>query len=144
MLIRNYNYSGQEAVERFVKTLGDECIIWDRIIATAGNIEATNIPATFQVQLKEFYTNPQTGNNIIWTNANATEHMGEYVARFGGENFSTNLRSHLMLESYVSSLDEAIASVIHLTPDTYFGVYGGWEIGINTKTGIVYHALYIG
>lgn len=98
MLIRNYNYSGQKAVERFVKIFGDECIIWDRIIATVGNIEATNIPATFQVQLKEFYTNPQTGNNIIWTNANATEHMGEYVAGFGGENFSANLRSQLMLE----------------------------------------------
>ena len=43
---------------------------------------ATKIPATFQVQLKEFYINPNTETNVVWTNANATEHMGEYVGRF--------------------------------------------------------------
>ena len=32
--------------------------------------------------LKEFYINPNTETNVVWTNANATEHMGEYVGRF--------------------------------------------------------------
>lgn len=37
--------------------------------------------------LKEFYINPNTETNVVWTNANATEHMGEYVGRFGETSF---------------------------------------------------------
>lgn len=25
-------------------------------------------------------------------------------------------------------------------PGRYFGTYGNWELGINTETGVVYHA----
>lgn len=28
-------------------------------------------------------------------------------------------------------------------PGRYFGTYGNWEFGINTETGVVYHARMI-
>ena len=63
--------------------------IWDNIIGTADNIPGTEIPATFQINLdgKINYVNPETGTNTLWTNANTTEHMGEYVSRFGDESW---------------------------------------------------------
>jgi len=38
--------------------------------------------------------------------------MGEYVGRFGETSFSIDLRSQLMLESYVSALDQAMGMII--------------------------------
>ena len=57
--------------------------IWDSVVATADDIPGTNVPATFQINLADdlAYINPKTGSNTLWTNANATEHMGEYIAR---------------------------------------------------------------
>ena len=76
----------------------------------------------------------------MWTNANATEHMGEYISRFGGETASTGLRSQVMLESYNASLNETMLNISSKTPGRHFGTYGNWELGINTETGVVYHA----
>ncbi len=102
----------------------------------------TEIPATFQIKLDEgiSYTNPKTGSNVLWTNANATEHMGEYVSRFGEESWSIGIRSQEMLESYSASLNEAMKELVTKEPGRYFGTYGNWEFGINTETGVVYHA----
>lgn len=77
----------------------------------------------------------------MWTNTNATKHMGEYIGRFGGETASTGVRSQAMLESYQAALNQAMEEVSSLSPGRYFGTYGNWEIGINTETGVVYHAL---
>ncbi|EKG2418046.1 hypothetical protein ACOUWG_001915 [Listeria monocytogenes] len=119
--------------------------VWDDIVPTAENIPNTNIPSTFQTNLSSNikYTNPKTGTNTLWTNANATEHMGEYISRFGGETASTGVRSQVMLESYSSSLNKAMESVATKSPGRYFGRYGNWELGINTETGVVYHARMI-
>ena len=65
MSIKQYNYGGLVSVERFIKVLSNNCEVWDRIIATADNMTATKIPATFQVQLKEFYINPNTETNVV-------------------------------------------------------------------------------
>ncbi len=46
-----------------------------------------------------------------------------------------------MLESYQVALNQAMKEVSSLSPGRYFGTYGNWEIGINTETGVVYHAL---
>ncbi|WOO38643.1 hypothetical protein R2R35_09085 [Anaerocolumna sp. AGMB13020] len=46
-----------------------------------------------------------------------------------------------MLESYQAALNQAMKEVSSLSPGRYFGAYGNWEIGINTETGVVYHAL---
>ena len=105
----------------------------------------TEIPATFQIKLTDssMYVNPETGTNVLWTNANATEHMGEYISRFGPDSMSIGVRSQAMLESYEASLNVAMSKIESLTPGRYFGVYGSWELGINTETGVVYHARMI-
>ena len=87
--------------------------------------------------------NPETGTNTLWTNSNATKHMGEYVSRFGEESWSIGTRSQAMLESYSASLNKAMETIGTETPGRYFGTYGNWELGINTETGVVYHARMI-
>lgn len=53
--------------------------VWDNITSTADNMPATKIPATFKIDLDGNinYVNPETGTNTLWTNSNATKHMGE-------------------------------------------------------------------
>jgi len=117
--------------------------VWDSINATADDIPDTKIPATFQVDLDDTvnYTHPETGTNTLWTNSNATKHMGEYTSRFGEENATTGVRSQAMLESYQSSLNSAMQDLSAKDPGRYYVIYGDWELGINTETGVVYHAL---
>ncbi|KIL07016.1 hypothetical protein SR42_12460 [Clostridium botulinum] len=116
--------------------------VWDNITGTADNMAVTEIPATFQIKLDDSisYANPKTGSNVLWTNANATEHMGEYVSRFGEESWSIDVRSQAMLESYSASLNDAMEKLATQPPGRYFEKYGNWELGINTETGVVYHA----
>lgn len=133
-----------EVVEEGVKKgAGKTGTVWDKITGTADNIPNTKVPTTFKIDLdsKINYVNPQTGTSTLWTNTNATKHMGEYIGRFGGETASTGVRSQLMLESYQAALNQAMKEVSSLSPGRYFGTYGNWEIGINTETGVVYHAL---
>ena len=116
--------------------------VWDNITSTADNMPATEIPATFKIDLggNTNYVNTETGTNTLWTNSNATKHMGEYVSRFGGESWSIGTRSQAMLESYSASLNKAMETIGIEAPGRYFGTYGNWELGINTETGVVYHA----
>ena len=105
------------------------------------------MPATFQIELDSSinYTNPQTGTNVLWTNAKATEHFGEYIGtQYGGENFSTGIRSQEMLESYSAALNEAMTKFVSLPSGEHSGIFGGWEIAINTETGVVFHAFMLG
>ena len=76
--------------------------VWDNITSTADNMSATEIPATFKIDLggNTNYVNTETGTNTLWTNSNATKHMGEYVSRFGGE--SWNISWELMIFSLYS------------------------------------------
>ena len=99
--------------------------------------------ATFQIDLdgRISYINPQTGTNTLWTNANASEHIGEYVGRFGQESWSIGIRSQIILESYSAALNEAMIELSTLPPGIYSGVFGCWELGINTETGTGFHAL---
>ena len=119
--------------------------VWDNITSTADNMPATKIPATFKIDLDGNinYVNPETGTNTLWTNSNATKHMGEYVSRFGDESWSIGTRSQAMLESYSASLNKEMETIGTETPGRYFGTYGNWELGINTETGVVYHARMI-
>ena len=119
--------------------------VWDNITSTADNMPATKIPATFKIDLDGNinYVNPETGTNTLWTNSNATKHMGEYVRRFGDESWSIGTRSQAMLESYSASLNKAMETIGTETHGRYFGTYGNWELGINTETGVVYHARMI-
>lgn len=134
--------SGGAAIAGATGGSGGRGSVWDNINATAENMPNTDIPATFQIRLDSniSYVNPTTNTNVLWTNANATEHMGEYVGRFNGETPSTIVRSQLMLESYESSLNKAMLDIAEKIPGRHEGIYGNWELGIDTSTGVVYHA----
>ena len=136
-------FAKPEVAQEFVNDVKENSeTIWDNVHGTAERMSATEIPATFQVKLNDTiqYINPNTGTNVLWTNANATEHMGEYVGRFGPDSSSILIRSQLMLESYYAALNQAMESLSKMPPGEYFGVYGNWELGINTINGVVYHA----
>lgn len=45
-----------------------------------------------------------------------------------------------MLESFRAALNEAMETMILNPPDRLKGIYGNWEFGINTKTGVIFHA----
>ncbi|MCK4261241.1 MAG: hypothetical protein KAX49_19870, partial [Halanaerobiales bacterium] len=119
----------EKVTEGTSKTTGT---VWDVINPTAKNISNTNIPATFQLEV---------GNRTLWANANATEHMGEYIARFGPESWTIEMRSQAMLKSFNAAVTGAMEKWAILTPGRYFDTIGGWELGINTETGVIYHAL---
>lgn len=141
LVITTFANDGITGVNSLVGTFGDSYLVWYRITATADNMASTSIPATFQVRLKVDYVNPNTGTNVLWTNANGSEHMQQYLSQFGGENFSTNLRSQLLLESYTSALDDAMDYLITQPAGRYENLsYGGWVFGIDTSTGTVFHA----
>lgn len=116
--------------------------VWDKIHATADNMQSTEIPATFQIDLDDniHYVNPETGTNTLWTNANGTKHFGEYVGRFGEESWSIGIRSQAMLESYSVSLNVAMSMLSSKTRQEHWIIYGNWQLGINTATGVVFHA----
>lgn len=121
---------------------GGNSSVYNRITGTASNMPSTEIPATFKLELSENikYVNPETGTNTLWTNSNATKHMGEYISRFGDESWSIGVRSQAMLESYEASINKAMETLSSQNAGRYFGIYGNWELGINTETGVVYHA----
>ena len=87
--------------------------------------------------------NPKTGTSALWTNSNATKHMGEYISRFGEESWSMGIRSQVMLESYSASINKAMRDLASKATGRYFGIYGNWELGINTESGVIYHARLI-
>ena len=137
--------TAKEAAEKGIKSGNKTSTVWDNITSTADNMPATEIPATFKIDLDGNinYVSPETGTNTLWTNSNATKHMGEYVSRFGDESWSIGTRSQVMLESYSASLNKAMETIGTEAPGRYFGTYGNWELGINTATGVVYHARMI-
>ena len=131
-----------EKLDGVIESGSNTGTVWDNITSPADNMPATEIPATFKIDLggNTNYVNTETGTNTLWTNSNATKHMGEYVSRFGGESWSIGTRSQAMLESYSASLNKAMETIGIEAPGRYFGTYGNWELGINTETGVVYHA----
>lgn len=117
--------------------------VWDNITPTAEEIPGTKIPATFQLDLESDinYVNPQTGQNQLWVNSNATKHMPE---RYSNITPTTPVSQQAQLTSFSDSVNVALRDVGTKPAGKYFGVYGCWELGINTETGVIYHALYKG
>ena len=121
--------------------------IWSKIKSTANKLEGTEIPATFQMDLAEDikYINPETKTNLLWTNANATKHMKEYIKndKFSQNGANIGIRSQTMLKSYYEAVNEAMREFVKLEPGKHRIVCGLWQLEIDTKTGVVNHARLI-
>ena len=114
------------------ESTGETGTVWDSINATAKDLPGTKIPATFQIKV---------GGRTLWANANATEHMGEYIDRLNLTYGSISIKSKSMLRSFSQAVNDAMKSWGSEAPGRHFGTFGGWELGINTETGVIYHAL---
>ena len=51
------------------------------------------------------------------------------------------MRSQAVLSSFNAAVQEAMVNLSVSPAGRYFVNVGGWEIGINTETGVIYHAL---
>ena len=105
-------------------------IIWNKNInATQEVIEGTNIPKSFTIK------GMKVNGNEVWVHGNATKHMGEFVK---SAKSSIMVENELLL-SFQDSLTKVLPKV--QLGRNFFNI-GGWEIGINGDTGVIYHALY--
>jgi len=74
--------------------------------------------------------------NEVWVHGNATKHMGEFINSAKG---SVLVESEMM-QSFKSAVDQVLTKPLQ-PGKNFFDNIGGWEIGINGETGVIYHAL---
>ncbi|QOR35930.1 RHS repeat-associated core domain-containing protein [Clostridium sp. 'deep sea'] len=128
---------GDEAVETAGKVAGDVVEVtnkfnWSSIKATQEVIEGTNVPRSFVI--KDLMVNGKE----VWVGGNATKHMGEFINsanKAGGGLLSENQ----IMESFMNAAKLASEQMLKHGDNRLF--VGGWEIGINGETGVIYHAL---
>lgn len=72
----------------------------------------------------------------VWVHGNATKHTGKYI---NSAKRSVLVESEIM-QSFNAAVDQVLAQSIH-SGKNFFSNIGGWEIGINGETGVIYYAL---
>ena len=100
------------------------------IRATQPVMPGTNIPRSFVMEGR--YVNGRE----IWVHGNATKHMGEYVNAARG----SHLVEREMMRSFQHSVDGVLRQPLQPGRNFYPNMRG-WEIGIHSDTGVIYHAL---
>ncbi|MHC1748068.1 MAG: RHS repeat-associated core domain-containing protein [Cellulosilyticaceae bacterium] len=100
------------------------------IKATQEVIPDTNVPKSFVMEGK--FVNGKE----VWVHGNATKHMGQYINSAKG----SVLVENEMMQSFKSAVDQALTKPLQ-PGKNFFDNIGGWEIGINGETGVIYHAL---
>lgn len=101
------------------------------IKGTQPTIEGTNVPESFVI--KQLKVNGQE----IWVHPNATKHIGEFVT-CANEAGTGLLVEREMMNSFLNAVKLALQQ--DLLAGRNFLIVGGWEIGINTTTGVIFHA----
>jgi len=102
------------------------------IRATQPLLEGTNIPKSFVLN------GMKVGENELWVHPNATKHMAEFVNSAANRTGHATLVEREMMASFQSAVDQAIPL---LTSGRNSITVGGWELGIDAGTGVIYHAL---
>uniref|UniRef100_A0A4Y8PXR6 Hint domain-containing protein n=1 Tax=Paenibacillus athensensis TaxID=1967502 RepID=A0A4Y8PXR6_9BACL len=132
-----YNMTVDEFHTYFVSDLGiwvhnTSCFNWSAIKGTQPVIDGTNIPRSFVIN------GLKVNGKEVWVGGNATKHMGEFVTsanKAGGGLLSENE----IMESFMNAAKLAAKQELKHGDNRLF--VGGWEIGINGETGVIYHAL---
>ncbi|WPP42614.1 RHS repeat-associated core domain-containing protein [Paenibacillus hunanensis] len=105
---------------------------WNSIRGTQPVIEGTNVPKSFVI------TGLKVNGNEVWVGGNATKHIGEFINsanKKGGGALSENE----IMKSFMNAANLASKETLQKGDNRLF--VGGWEIGINGETGVIYHAL---
>ncbi|WP_088831371.1 RHS repeat-associated core domain-containing protein [Paenibacillus tyrfis] len=107
--------------------------VWDTLQATQGAISGTAVPRSFVL------SGLKIGEKELWVHGNATKHMGEYLNTIQLPK-QRDIASQSMLKSFRAAVEEAIPS---LQEGRNFITVGGWELGIDSTDGIIYHAMML-
>lgn len=114
--------------------MGKTGTVWDRIKATQPFRAGTRIPRSFTLK---------TAQGKYWVHGHATEHMAEYitgaVTRGNASVVSSPLRSQALLHSFASAVDGVLP---RLNPGRNIVESGGWHLGIDTSSKVIFHALF--
>lgn len=135
LAVETFLKQGVNGIEFLNQNFGNSYFVWYKIFSSSKDMIVGNIPKAFQVRV----------NNIeLFTIENATKNMSNYISKFGLESWSVNLRSELMLESYVLALGKAM-ECLELKPYGKYEnlIYDNWEFGIDTSNNEVFYAIYL-
>ena len=126
---RVFPRESREESERGSETLSGTEDWTKSIKATQEVIPGTNVPKSFII--KGAYVN----GNEVWVHGNATKHIGEYI------NFAQGsvLVENEIMRSFQLAVSQVLTGQLQ-TGKNFFDNIGGWEIGINSDTGVIYHA----
>jgi len=127
-ILKKYGTYADELAEGGSEALFD----WKLIKGTQPVIEGTNIPKSFVINGLEV-----NGENV-WVGGNATKHIGEFVTSANKAGGGLLSESEIM-KSFMNAAKLASEQTLKAGDNILF--VGGWEIGINGTTGVIYHAL---
>lgn len=121
----------EKAIEESKKASSEGAGNWTSgIRATQEVIPGTNVPKSFVMEGK--FVN----GNEVWVHGNATEHIGEYINSANG----SILVENEIMQSFKTAVNKVLSKPLN-PGKNFFSNVGGWEIGINADTGVIYHAL---
>lgn len=136
LVVSTFLEQGASGIKFLNQTFNDSYFVWYKIFSNSKDMVIGNIPKSFQVRINN--------NIVLFTTENATKNMNNYISKFGLENWSVNLRSELMLESYVVALGKAIEYLKLKSLGKYENlIYDNWEFGIDTSNNEVFYAIYL-
>lgn len=95
-------------------------------------MEGTNVPRSFVIKGLE------VNGKEIWVGGNATKHIGEFITSANKSGGGLLAESEIM-DSFMRAAKLASRKGLKAGDNQLF--IGGWEIGINGTTGVIYHAL---
>ena len=134
LVVSTFSEQGTSGIKFLNQTFNDSYMVWYKIFSNSKDMVIGSIPKSFQVRINN--------NIVLFTTENATKNMNNYISKFGQESWSTNLRSELMLESYLLALDET-AKYLSTQPSGKYEnlIYKGWIFSIDTASGYVLDAI---
>lgn len=108
------------------------------IKGTQPNIEGTNVPKSFEI--KGLKVNGET----VWVHGNATKHIGIFINRVNESGLGEGglLVERELMNSFLNAARLALQEP--LIEGRNFLIVGGWELGIDTTTSVIYHARMLG
>lgn len=109
--------------------------VWDGIKGTQPEIPGTNIPKSFVLECVE------ARGKELWVHPNATKHIAEY-SKFKEFSHLKNMNEQSMLTSFKAAVQETVPLLKE--EGRNFLTVGGWELGIDKSSGVIYHALPVG
>ena len=112
---------------------GTEVFNWNSIKGTQPNYPKTQVPRSFVIN------GLMVNGKEVWVHGNATKHIAEFVHASSKKFAGGKLVENEIMFSFMDAVEQASKKISKSGRNQF--VVGGWEIGINSDTATVYHAL---